>query len=276
MQADVINYGSSKMKDGKMVWHLFTDMDNQFVTSFDIFPPARVIEKAEKNMVAVIKVPELNPGEAFSPTIILRIDTIMRNWLMEPQPAPSEELRSLRGTYCQMKKYWEVEDSLIQDISQSIAEQSNGDEAYARLAFDIVRETVKLKTHLDFRLGAADAAKDREGDCDEHADLFIALNRAVRIPCRRVVGHFYRRNEEPEPHAWTEVYLEKHGWAPVDPALGTFGTLSENYFSRIREGLVSERPTIQLKWNRAQARTKGEFVSIEEKVKMTVLQNGAS
>jgi transglutaminase-like putative cysteine protease len=273
MQATVNNISSTKIRDGRMIWHLFTDMDNQFVTSFDVFPPARVVEKAESNMVAVMKVPELSPGESFSPTVVLRIDTTTRDWLIEPHPLQATEAKQIRGTFCKMQRYWETEDTLVQDISQSIAERSNDDESYSRLAYEIVRNTVKLRTHLDHRRGAANAAKSKEGDCDEFADLFITLNRAVGIPARRVVGHFYRI-AEPEPHAWTEVYLQRMGWVPVDPALGVYGTLNEFYFSRIREGLVSERPTIQLKWNSSGPPRQGDSVVMDEKVKMSVLQNG--
>ncbi|UCE09513.1 MAG: transglutaminase domain-containing protein [Candidatus Thorarchaeota archaeon] len=273
MQATINNISGTKIRDGRMIWHLFTDMGNQFVTSFDVFPPARVVEKAENNMVAVMKVPKLNPGESFSPTVVLRIDTTTRDWLIEPQPLSESEMKRMRGTLTRMHPYWETEDALVQDISQSIAERSNNDESYSRLAYEIVRNTVKLRTHLDHRRGAADAARSKEGDCDEFADLFVALNRAVGIPARRVVGHFYR-SEEPEPHAWSEVYLQRLGWVPVDPALGSYGTLNEYYFSRIREGLVSERPTIQLKWNSSGAARRGDSVSIEEEVKMSVLRNG--
>ncbi|MHA1575981.1 MAG: transglutaminase-like domain-containing protein [Candidatus Thorarchaeota archaeon] len=270
MQANIHNRGSSKIRDGKMFWHLFTDMDNQFVESFDVFPPARVQEKAEKNMVALIKVPELNPGESFSPSVILRIDTLTRDWLLEPQPIPNNEIKQVTGTYSSMKKYWEINDPIVQEISERIAESSTSDESYARIASQVVRERVKLKTHLDVRLGAAEAAKGKEGDCDEHADLFIALTRAVKIPSRRVVGHYYRGNSEPEPHAWCEVFLKNSGWIPVDPALGRFGTLSEHYFSRIREGLISERPTIQFTMSRAT----DAIPVIEEEVSMRVLTNG--
>jgi transglutaminase-like putative cysteine protease len=171
-----------------------------------------------------------------------------------------------------MQKYWEIEDSIVQELTERIAENSGNDEGYARLALQVVRERVKLKTLLDVRLGAAEAAKMKEGDCDEHADLFIALTRAVKIPSRRVVGHIFRGRGEPEPHAWSEVYLEDKGWVPVDPALGRFGTLTENYFSRIREGLVSERPTIQVMMNRGNS----EPLDIEEQVNMRVLVNGRS
>jgi hypothetical protein len=271
MQADIHNRGNSKLKRGVMTWHLFTDMDNQFVELIDVFPPARVKERAEKNMVAIIKVPEINPGESFSPTVILRIDTTTRDWLMEPQEISQETISRNIGMYCTHQKYWEIDDDVIQEMSERMAERTGDDESYARLAYDIVRDSVKLKTHLEERRGAARAVREKEGDCDEHADLFIALLRAVKIPARRVVGHFYRHGKsEPEPHAWSEVFLERKGWIPVDAALGNFGVMSENYFSRIREGLVSERPTLQLKWSGIAT----EAPSVEEEVKMTIIKNG--
>ena len=273
MQADIHNRGTTKLKRGLMTWHLFTDSDNQFVEMIDVFPPAKVTERAEQNMVAVIKVPEINPGESFSPTVILRIDTTRRDWLMEPQSTPQQMIAQNRGTYCALQKYWEIDDEIIQEMSERMAERTGDDESYARLAFDIVRDTVKLKTHLDERIGAARAVREKEGDCDEHADLFITLLRTVKIPARRVVGHFYRGGKtEPEPHAWSEVFLERKGWIPVDAALGNFGMLSENYFSRIREGLVSEGPTLKLKWSGIAT----EAPSVEEEVKMTILENGES
>ncbi len=272
MQANIHNRGTTKLKRGVMTWHLFTDMDNQFVEMIDVFPPARVKERAEKNMVAIIKVPEINPGESFSPTVILRIDTTTRDWLIESQETTQETIARNRGMYCSLQKYWEIEDDVIQEMSEKMAERTGDDESYARLAYDIVRDSVKLKTHLDERRGAARAVREKEGDCDEHADLFIALLRAVRIPARRVVGHYYRGRGDPEPHAWSEVFLERKGWVPVDAALGSFGTMSEYYFSRIREGLVSERSTIQLKWSGIAS----EPPSVEEDVKMTILTNGQS
>jgi len=270
MQANVHNRGSSKLTRGIMVWHLFTDIENQFVEMIDVFPPARVIEKAEKNMVAIVKVPELNPGESFSPTVVLRIDTTTRDWLMEPQETSEERIERNRGIYCSMQKYWEYDNPLIQELAQEAAERTGDDESYARLVFQTVRERMKLKTHLDERIGAARAVQEKEGDCDEHADLFVALLRAVRIPARRIVGHYYRGTQEPEPHAWCEIFLERNGWIPVDPALGNFGIMAEQYFSRIREGLVSERPTIHLKWSGIAS----EAPVVEEEVKMTILRNG--
>ncbi|MHA2140817.1 MAG: transglutaminase-like domain-containing protein [Candidatus Thorarchaeota archaeon] len=270
MQADILNRGRSKIRNGRLIWHLLTDMDNQFVETIDIFPPARVMERAEKNIVAVIKVPEISPGENFTPTAILRIDTTSRDWLIEQQTIPEPIRKQTIGMYSSMQKYWEIDNPEIQALSQKIAEKSDGDLSYGKHAFQVVREQLKLKTHLEERRGAARAIMEKEGDCDEHADLFIALTRAVSIPSRRIIGHFFKGSPEPEPHAWCEIFLEDRGWVPVDPALGRFGVLSENYFSRIREGLVSQRPTIQLKTTISDT----GMLSIEESVTMAVVRNG--
>ncbi len=272
LQADISNRGTSRLRDGKMIWHLFTDMDNQFVRSIDVFPPAKVTEKAEGNMMAIIKIPEINPGESFSPTVVLRIDTTTRDWTLEQQMIPQDMMNQTRGMYCTMQKYWEIEDPKIQSLSRQLSERAGNDESFCRLAYQTVRKQMKLKTHLDERKGASRALREKEGDCDEHTDLFIALTRAAQIPSRRVIGHIYKRQNEPEPHAWSEVFLENRGWLPVDPALGNFGLLTEAYFSRVREGLISERPTLSLKWSGIASMAP----KIEEEVRMKIVTNSSS
>jgi Transglutaminase-like superfamily len=66
---------------------------------------------------------------------------------------------------------------------------------------------------------ALQVLRARGGDCNEHAQLFVALARAAGIPARvdaglaYISGKFYY-------HAWPEVFL--HDWVPVDPTFGQF------------------------------------------------------
>jgi len=59
----------------------------------------------------------------------------------------------------------------------------------------------------------------RAGDCNEHAQLFVALARAAGIPARvdaglaYIDGKFYY-------HAWPEIFLRD--WVSVDPTFGEF------------------------------------------------------
>lgn len=64
---------------------------------------------------------------------------------------------------------------------------------------------------------ALDVLREREGDCNEHTVLFVALARALGIPARIFVGiaphegAFYY-------HAWPAIYAD--GWVEMDPTLG--------------------------------------------------------
>jgi transglutaminase-like putative cysteine protease len=59
----------------------------------------------------------------------------------------------------------------------------------------------------------------KQGDCNEHTVLYVALARAIGLPTRTAVGlvnvrgRFYY-------HAWPEVYY--NGWVAVDPTLGQY------------------------------------------------------
>ncbi len=56
-----------------------------------------------------------------------------------------------------------------------------------------------------------------EGDCNEHAALFVALTRAIGIPAKVEVGIVYFDNAF-YYHAWASVWLGK--WVSLDPTFG--------------------------------------------------------
>jgi hypothetical protein len=66
---------------------------------------------------------------------------------------------------------------------------------------------------------ALQVLRTRSGDCNEHAQLFVALARAAGIPARvdaglaYIDGKFYY-------HAWPEIFLRD--WVSVDPTFGQF------------------------------------------------------
>ena len=77
-----------------------------------------------------------------------------------------------------------------------------------------------LKKSISVTIPSAIQVLDsREGDCNEHTQLFIALSRAAGIPARAAAGlalvgtKFYY-------HAWPEVFVGK--WVAVDPTFGQF------------------------------------------------------
>jgi hypothetical protein len=66
---------------------------------------------------------------------------------------------------------------------------------------------------------ALQVLRARGGDCNEHAQLFVALARAAGIPAR-VDGGLAYINGKFYYHAWPEIFLRD--WVPVDPTFGQF------------------------------------------------------
>ena len=65
--------------------------------------------------------------------------------------------------------------------------------------------------------GAVGVLNRRRGDCNEHAQLFVAMARALGVPARPVAGLLHAKGRF-YYHAWAEVYLGD--WVAVDPTLG--------------------------------------------------------
>lgn len=89
---------------------------------------------------------------------------------------------------------------------------------------------------------ALEVLRERRGDCNEHAQLFTAFARAVRIPTRIVAGvvhidgTFYY-------HAWNEVFLGD--WVAVDPTFGQFPA-DAGHIRMITGGLGRQAALMQL------------------------------
>jgi hypothetical protein len=65
---------------------------------------------------------------------------------------------------------------------------------------------------------ASEVARNRSGDCTEHAVLAAAMFRAVGIPSRVVIGLVYVKKQDGFGfHMWDEVYVNQR-WVAIDPA----------------------------------------------------------
>ena len=103
--------------------------------------------------------------------------------------------------------------AIVGDETNSwVAAQAIGDWVYRAIAKQV---TVSLPSALD-------VLKRREGDCNEHTYLFVALARAVGLPARIHVGLVYSELDGMPGafyyHAWPSVYVGE--WVELDPTLG--------------------------------------------------------
>jgi transglutaminase-like putative cysteine protease len=104
----------------------------------------------------------------------------------------------------------------------ALATRLRGDRTDPAVVAERINRWVYDSLHKEITVGIPSALAilhARRGDCNEHAQLYVALARAAGIPARvaaglaYVDGRFYY-------HAWPEVWLER--WVAVDPTFGQF------------------------------------------------------
>jgi transglutaminase-like putative cysteine protease len=93
----------------------------------------------------------------------------------------------------------------------------NPKEAAARLTNRVDR---MLSKSVTFSIPSAlQVLESRQGDCNEHTVLYVAMARALGLPARTAVGLVYLDGSF-FYHAWPEVWLGE--WVAVDPTFGQY------------------------------------------------------
>jgi len=84
-----------------------------------------------------------------------------------------------------------------------------------------IHETVEYKPGTsDTETTAEQALEAKSGVCQDHAHIFLAGARALRISARYVSGYLMMegKNEQAATHAWAEAHIPGLGWVGFDPA----------------------------------------------------------
>ncbi len=100
---------------------------------------------------------------------------------------------------------------------------------YARAAYEHVARTFRYQNPGTGWHSTEAVLKQGGGDCGQFSSLFITLLRMKGIPARHNVGVIPSNS----PHAWSEFYLEKWGWIPVDVTLKNSDP-GGDYFGQLR------------------------------------------
>jgi len=115
-----------------------------------------------------------------------------------------------------------------EDVIRTMSREAVGGEAdalkAARKIETYVRAIIEQKTLGMGFATAAETARQKAGDCTEHAMLAAALARSAGMPSRVVLGLAYAEPGTMTPggkfyyHMWAEVWVGQ--WYPLDAALG--------------------------------------------------------
>ncbi len=152
----------------------------------------------------------------------LRGDTLIvrrENW------AAVEPDFSLPYKLMDMREELEAE-PLIQSDDPRIQREAR--QAVGRWLRDPKAAAQRLTTSVDRMLeksvtfsvpSALQVLESKQGDCNEHTVLYVAMARALGLPARTAVGLVYLNNSF-FYHAWPEVWLGE--WVAVDPTFGQY------------------------------------------------------
>jgi transglutaminase-like putative cysteine protease len=113
----------------------------------------------------------------------------------------------------------QADDPRIIETAQRIAAGSADPAVVAERLNEWVYRALRKEITLSIP-SALQVLDARQGDCNEHTVLYIALARALGLPARTAVGLVHIRGNF-YYHAWPEVWLGNE-WVAVDPTLGQY------------------------------------------------------
>ena len=177
--------------------------------------------------------------------------------------APPEQTGSMPVTERELQPYLAATEFVQSDDPALIgkAREIVGDEQDLWKAACQVRQWVydnmKKRDSYPKPITAKECLEELEGDCSEHAMLFLGLARAAGVPAKFVGGLVYSKGAF-WYHAWNEVYVGNGVWVAVDAtwneevadathlALGE-GALDAASFARVCLGAARTMGALELK-----------------------------
>ena len=155
---------------------------------------------------------------AFGDTLVIRKETDSLLHAAYALPARADSLGAEFASALAPEPLVQSDDPAIAALAARIAGDERDPRAVAERITRWVHDSLEKKTSFSIP-NAVQVLRLREGDCNEHTQLFVALARAVGLPARSVAGLAYVGNKF-YYHAWPEVYLGD--WVAVDPTFGQF------------------------------------------------------
>lgn len=187
-------------------------------TLFDVTEPYKKMSLTSESIVAVNE----DISQSFDllyqqmsvPLIWMPWDRIMLQAYLVPPELPTSQLYELSEyamSFVKGNNYKLM--NIVNDINNTI-----------------YREYKYVSGSTTFSTTAYDVFYNRQGVCQDFANLFICLARLINIPARYRVGYIYTGKKYSEAHsdathAWVELYFPNIGWLGFDPTNGCLETV---------------------------------------------------
>lgn len=111
----------------------------------------------------------------------------------------------------------------LKDLALSVRSDQGALDSLHRLCERVHEEIVYKAGVTTSETTAAEALELGMGVCQDQAHIFIAAARSLGIPARYATGYLRdpeRPDDEHDPHAWAEAWVEGIGWIGFDATLG--------------------------------------------------------
>ncbi|MEM9532466.1 MAG: transglutaminase-like domain-containing protein [Pseudomonadota bacterium] len=145
---------------------------------------------------------------------------------VRPEPGAAAPLASPTQDFFDASRWLQIEAPEIHDLVRKARGDAVRPADQMRRFEAFVKDYVSDKNLSVGYASALEVARNRSGDCTEHALLLAAMGRAAGIPTRVATGLAYVDNWLGNqhvfvPHAWTQAWLGGR-WVSFDAALGGF------------------------------------------------------
>lgn len=199
---------------------------NQREEQIEVYGPGiSMVNEGIKNNKAIVNLPYLKAGQS----VEYRIQRKFLNSGIKYNVNLADTYSDYRG-FSEYQKYTSSEKKIESDdlLIRSKAKEIIGSETNAYLKAKMIFEYVNTSLIYDYseaNKGALNALITKKGVCEDYADLFSAMCRAVGIPTRIVYGFWVPlENISSTPfetlwyrHAWAEFYIPEYGWVIAEP-----------------------------------------------------------
>lgn len=157
--------------------------------------------------------------------------------------------------YLQSTNYIQSNCDEINKLIIDIIKDEKRDNVVIKKALDFTRN-IKFDENLEKSIGLGESVgetvietiKKGSGSCCECTNVFIAIMRNLKIPCKFIVG----KSSEEMYHSWAEVFIKQQGWIPVETQNHMSDDIENWYFGitnkhvKIFEGLDYEDINIKI------------------------------
>jgi transglutaminase-like putative cysteine protease len=192
--------------------------------------PSWIITDEQGNRIAHFIV-NIAPGKVSEISILVLVELNETPYTIPFNYASYNSTSQIFQEYTKPEEYVESDNPMIIEVAGNITSSYNDPLNVSKVICTWVNQNLNYSGFSSEARGALWALTNKNGDCTEYSDLFIALCRAKGIPARLIDGMWLpsvnssgTQSWEKVGHDWAEVYFQGRGWIWVDPTSDQFAS----------------------------------------------------